>query len=187
MAFEKNIAYTNMRCTNVSKYIRNNLGKTDKYEVGEISICRKCKKVGNTKSDVNYRFRVVHISGKVVPLENIKSKDRYTTDMYTLDNGFGCDYCTTCHSAQGASIKGKRTIHEWEKSYLVRREWIWCALARSTDFNDVLFYEGATNNGELNEENPHRYLANKIKKYKLQDEAKNRKIDETNLSLWNGS
>ena len=45
MASEKNIAYTNIRCKNVSNYIRNNLGKTDKYEVGEILICRKYKKV----------------------------------------------------------------------------------------------------------------------------------------------
>ena len=179
MASEKNIAYTNIRCKYVSNYIRSNLGKTDKYEVGETLICRKYKKVGSTKFNVNYRFKIVNISGHVVTLENIKSKDRYTTDIYTLDNHFRYDYCATCHSAQGASIKGKITIHEWEKSYLVSREWIWCALTRSTDFNDVLFYEGATNNGELNEENLHRYLTNKIKNYKLQDEAKNRKIDET--------
>ena len=179
MASEKNIAYTNIRCKYVSNYIRSNLGKTDKYEVGETLICRKYKKVGSTKFNVNYRFKLVNISGNVVSLENIKSKDRYTTDIYTLDNNFRYDYCATCHSAQGASIKGKITIHEWENSYLVSREWIWCALTRSTDFNDVLFYEGATNNGELSEENLHRYLTNKIKNYKLQDEAKNRKIDET--------
>ena len=179
MASEKNIAYTNIRCKYVSNYIRSNLGKTDKYEVGETLICRKYKKVGGTKFNVNYRFKIVNISGNAIVLENIKSKDRYTTDIYTLDNNFRYDYCTTCHSAQGASIKGKITIHEWEKSYLVSREWIWCALTRSTDFNDVLFYEGATNNGELNEENLHRYLNNKIKNYMLQDEAKNRKIDET--------
>ena len=179
MASEKNIAYTNIRCKNVSNCIRSNLGKTDTYEVGETLICRKYKKVGNTKFNVNYRFRIVNISGNVVTLENIKSKGRYITDIYTLDNNFRYDYCVTCHSAQGASIKGKITIHEWEKSYLVSREWIWCALTRSTDFNDVLFYEGATNNGELNEENLHRYLNNKIKNYKLQDETKNRKIDET--------
>ena len=122
-------------------------------------------------------LKVVNISGNVVTLENIKSKDRYTTDVYTLDNHFRYDYCTTCHSAQGASIKGKITIHEWEKSYLVSREWIWCALTRSTDFNNVLFFEGKTNNSELSEENLHRYLSNKIKNYKLQDEAKKRKID----------
>ena len=172
MAAEKNIAYTNIRCKNVSNYIRSNLGKTDKYEVGETLICRKYKKVGNIKFNVNYRFKVVNISGNVVTLENIKSKEKYTTDVYTLDNHFRYDYCTTCHSAQGASIKGKITIHEWEKSYLVSREWIWCALTRSTDFNDVMFFEGKTNNSELSEENLHRYLSNKIKNYKLQDEAK---------------
>ena len=52
-------------------------------------------------------------------------------------------------------------------------------MVRLDDFNDVLFYEGATNNGELNEENLHRYLVHKIMNYKLQDEAKNRKIDDT--------
>ena len=122
-------------------------------------------------------FKVVNISGNVVTLENIKSKDRYTTDISTLDNHFRYDYCTTCHSAQGASIKGRITIHEWEKSYLVSREWIWCALTRSTDFNDVMFFEGKANNSELSEESLHRYLSNKIKNYKLQDEAKKRKID----------
>ena len=45
-----------------------------------------------------------------------------------------------------------------------------------------MFYEGAINNGELNEEHLHRYFANKIKNYKLQDEAKNRKIDETKFA-----
>ena len=178
MASEKNIAYTNIRCKHVPNHIRNNLGKTDKYEVGETLICRKYKKIGSTKFNVNYRFKFLHISGNVVMSENIKSKYKYTTDFYSLDNHFRYDYCTTC-PAQGASIKGKITIHEWEKSYLVSREWIWCALTRSTDFNDVLFYEGATNNGKLNEENLHRYLTNRTKNYKLQDEAKNRKIDET--------
>ena len=61
MASEKNIAYTNIRCNYVSNYIRSNLGKTDKYEVGETLICKKYKKVGSTKFNVNYRFRVVNI------------------------------------------------------------------------------------------------------------------------------
>ena len=61
-----------MRCKNASKYNINNLGKTDKYEVGEILICRKYKKVGNTKFNVNYRCKIVSISGNVLTLENIK-------------------------------------------------------------------------------------------------------------------
>ena len=39
-ASQKNIAYTNMRCLTVSNAIRKSLGKTDKYEMGEILICR---------------------------------------------------------------------------------------------------------------------------------------------------
>ena len=31
--------------------------KKDKYEVGETLICRKYKKVGNIKFNVNYRFK----------------------------------------------------------------------------------------------------------------------------------
>ena len=41
-----NIAYTNMRCLNVSKYIRKHLGKTDRYDVGDTLICRVYKKFG---------------------------------------------------------------------------------------------------------------------------------------------
>ena len=66
-------------------------------------------------------------------------------------------------------------MNEWEKKHLVSREWIWCAMTRSTDFNDVLFFATANDPSELNEENLHRYIESKIKNYKLQDEAKNRK------------
>ena len=76
-------------------------------------------------------------------------KNRYTTDIYTLDNDL------RCNKAQGASIKGKQLSASGRGLYFVRHEWIWCALTRSTYFKDVLFYEGATNNGKLNEENVH--------------------------------
>ena len=64
-------------------------------------------------------------------------------DLAALNKHFAYDYCTTCHSAQGASIDGKIVIYELEKSHLVSREWLWCASTRSTDFNNVLFYESA--------------------------------------------
>ena len=46
MASEKSIAYTNIRCKYVSNYIRSNLGKTDKYEVGEILIVGSIRRLG---------------------------------------------------------------------------------------------------------------------------------------------
>ena len=168
---QKNIAYTNMRCLTVSNAIRKSLGKTDKYEyVGEILICRLYKKTNNVKFNVNYRFRIVSISKNIIKLENVKSKQQYLADIATLDKHFRYDYCTTCHSAQGASIDGKIVIHEWEKSNLVTREWLWCALTRSTDFNNVLFYESTEAENELNETTLHKYWLNKINTYKLQDQ-----------------
>ena len=181
-----NIAYTNMRCLYVSNQIRKHIGKKDKYEVGETLISRVYKKFGSKRFNVNYRFRIVSITNNVVILENVKSKEQYTTDMLTLDKHFRYDYCTTCHSAQGASINGKIIIHEWNKKHLVTRECIWCALTRSTDFNDVLFYESETDKTELTEENLNRYINNKIRNYKLQDERANRKIMQKNPSLQNG-
>ena len=172
-----NIAYTNMRCLYVSNLIRKNLGKKDKYEAGETLICRVYKKFGSKRFNVNYRFKIVSIKSNTVVLENVKPKEQYTTDMLTLDKHFRYDYCTTCHSAQGASINGKIIIHEWNKKHLVTREWIWCALTRSTDFNDVLFYESETDKTELTEENLNRYINNKIRNYKLQDEKAGRKVN----------
>ena len=45
MASLKNIAYTSMRCLNVSNSIRKQQGKTEKYLVGETLICRLYKKL----------------------------------------------------------------------------------------------------------------------------------------------
>ena len=82
---QKNIAYTNMSCLTVSNAIRKSLGKTDKYEVGEILICRLYKKTNHVKSNVNYRFKIVSISKNIIKLENnVKSKQQYLTDMANL-------------------------------------------------------------------------------------------------------
>ena len=180
MASERNIAYTNIRCLNVSNYIREQLGKKDKYEVGETLICRiYYKNTKGVKFNVNYRFKIISIKGNEFMLENIKTKQQYHTYLNVIDKHFRYDYCTTCHSAQGASINGKITIREWDKTHLVSREWLWCALTRSTDFNNVMFFEGITNEDSLAEEALKRYFTNKIKNYKQQDEKGNREIDES--------
>ena len=102
-----NIAYTNMRCLNVSNSIRKHLGKTDKYEVGDTLICRVYKNLGNQRFNVNYGYRIISMilpmvtaneacpKGKAVILEKVKSKEKFTTDIYTLDKHFRYDYCTT--------------------------------------------------------------------------------------------
>ena len=59
---QNNIAYTIMRCLTAPNAIRKSLGKTHKYEVDEILICRLCKKTNNVNISFYYRFRVVSIS-----------------------------------------------------------------------------------------------------------------------------
>ena len=61
---------------------------------------------------MSYRYRIVNIVLPAVILENVKSKERFTTDIYALDQHFRYEYCTTCYSAQGASIDGKRIVRK---------------------------------------------------------------------------
>ena len=172
-----NIAYTNMRCLNASYYIRKHVGKTEQYEVGDTLICRVYKNLGTQRFNVNYRYRIIIMTLPRVTLENVKSKEQFTIDRYTLDKHFRYDCCTTCHSAQGASIDGQIIILEWDKKHPVTREWIWCALTRSTDFSKVRFFKSVINQNALNEEASTKYITTKIKNYQIQDENANREID----------
>ena len=52
-------------------------------------------------------------------------------------------------------------------------------LTRSTDCNNVLFYESAEAENELNETTLHKYWLNKINTYKLQDQKANREINDS--------
>ena len=63
MKSRNNIAYTNIRCEAVSNEIRKRLGKTCKYEIGEILICRLYKKDKEGKLNVNIRWKVVNNEG----------------------------------------------------------------------------------------------------------------------------
>ena len=44
MTRKNNIAYTNIRCQAVANEVRKKLNKKDKYELGEILICKVYKK-----------------------------------------------------------------------------------------------------------------------------------------------
>ena len=112
MEGEHNIAYTNARCKWVSKTVRNNLGKTDKYEIGEHVICRVYKKEMGQVFNVNITYEVISIDDWKVEIQDIKSKTIFMTNTTTLDKHFIHAYCATCHSSQGASLDKSITIHE---------------------------------------------------------------------------
>ena len=178
MASEHNIAYTNRRCLYISNTIRKNLGRKDKYEVGEYMICRKYKKEGGNTFNVNFKYQIMSIGADGVVLRNIKTNELYNTSISTLDEHFRYGYCATCHSSQGASVDKSITIHEWQKQHLITREWLWTSLTRATDINKVMFYKSEERDDELNEATLMRYLDNKVKRYKLQDIKAGRTIDD---------
>ena len=180
MESEHNIAYTNRMCKWVSNTIRKNLGKSDKYEVGDFVICRKHTWKDGITFNVNFKFEIKQIVGDDVVIENVKTKQQYPTDIETLDTNFIYAYCATCHSSQGASVDKTIAIHEWDKKHLVSREWIYTSITRATDLNKVKYFVRTDGDeDELTEEKLMKYFEKKISSYKIQDLKGNREIDES--------
>ena len=142
MMSENNIAYTNIRCQAVANEVRKRLGKKGKYEVSEILICRLYRNEEEGKFNVNIRWKILDVKDGMVTLQDIKNtEDVRELDEKDVDKHFRYAYCATCHSRQGTSISGNITIHEWNKDYLVSKEWLWCAITRARDFNKVYFFK----------------------------------------------
>ena len=146
MASENNIAYTNIRCRNVANEIRGRLNKQDKYEVGEILIARKW--IEHPRVNVNIRYRIIKIekgeNGLNITLQNIAvKKDTFKLCERVVDANFIYSYCATCHSSQGASVKGSITIYEYNLP-MASREWAWCAITRCVDFRKVRFFKNSS-------------------------------------------
>ena len=94
-----------------------------------------------------------------------------------VDNNFIYSYCATCHSSQGASVKGSITIHEYDLP-IASREWLWCAITRCVDFNQVKFYKNGDYEKQMTKNMIMRYFKNKVENYKLQDRRSHREINE---------
>ena len=180
MASEHNIAYTNIRCRNVANEIRNRLNKKDKYEVGEILIARKWIK--QPRVHVNLRYRITNIEqdelGAQITLQNIANdEDEFMLFEAVVDNNFIYSYCATCHSSQGASVKGSITIHEYNLP-IASREWVWTSITRCVDFRKVRFYSNPSFDKQMDKNMIMRYFKNKVENYKLQDRLSQRSINE---------
>ena len=181
MASEHNIAYTNIRCQNVANEIRNRLNKKDKYEVGEILIARKWIK--QPRVNVNLRYRITSIRhdelGAQITLQNIANdEDEFMLFEAIVDNNFIYSYCATCHSSQGASVKGSITIHEYNLP-IASREWVWTSITRCVDFRKVRFYSNPSFDKQMDKNMIMRYFRNKVEGYRAQDKRSNRDVDES--------
>ncbi len=98
-------------------------------------------------------------------------------DVKQIDKKFTMPYSITNHCIQGMTLNEKYCIFDvFEKHVNLR--WLYVAITRPKDFENVYFYVGKLNNDkfELNSE----ILKRKIKNYRLQDDKADRKykLDE---------
>jgi uncharacterized protein YabN with tetrapyrrole methylase and pyrophosphatase domain len=111
----KNIAYRNETCKNVSNAIRHKLNKKHDYELGEVLICRKYTKIGKHVLHVNFEYTIIGISDKMIKLRddaavrrNERNRQRgrdvdelpeeFDVAKYIIKDSFIFNYCRTCHS-----------------------------------------------------------------------------------------
>lgn len=171
----KNIAYLNKTCASVAKEIRGKLNKTGEYEVGEKLICRNWFKVNKDSFNVNFEYEIVGVDNNNITITDISTKINYVLNINKIRTNFIFSYCGTCHSYQGSSLKESMTIFDY-KYHFVDRKWLWTAITRATDLNNVWFYDYSEK--PLNTKMFNSYFHKKVEGYRAQDRRANRTISE---------
>ena len=144
-------------------------------------ICRLHGNEEDGKFNVNVRWFITKVEGNMLQIQDIKDKDNVRTISENfLDEHSRYAYCSTCHSLQRTSSRNI-TIHEWQISYLASRGWLWCAITRGRDFNNVYFCKNDKADEETQTNVVIGYFNNKVKGWKKQDKVAGREIDEKNF------
>ena len=138
-------------------------------------ICRKRFNFGKNLFLINFTYVITKIykdDGEIViDLKDICEDDEIITIPLKFVNNFSLPYCNTCHAVQGLSIKEPITIFDTNTAY-VNREWIYTALTRATDFNNVtIFVHSQEETKKLKLAKLYQYLNLKIKGYMEQDKT----------------
>jgi hypothetical protein len=178
---ENNIAYENKTCEAVSAAIRKTLNKIDDYEIGEILSCRNyisLKGICRVKFQVNFKDKIVKIEGCFFTLENIITGEMQNIGDKIIRDCFIFNYCATCHSSQGASINGKICIFDYNNK-LADWRWLWTAITRATDIENVYFYKyNNDKNDNVNNNLLRSYFDKQIVGYRMQDKLGHREISK---------
>jgi hypothetical protein len=151
--------------------------------IKEFSLVSSTKKSRSFRFHVNTYFNIVAIDEKSTRIEHAISKEVYDLKNSFLEN-FMLFYCPTCHSIQGDTIKKgtTTTIFDINTPY-VSREWIYTAITRFEDFDDMRIFIHS-NKSVLSLENSKltQYLKQKLNGYNHQDKTKDRESDLITLS-----
>ena len=182
-----NICYFNYRTNEVNKYVHSKLVKKPSSAIKikgveywkELNLtCKKHHKEKGKKLFVNYSYNLSSISDKVFTVVDPVEGTSMTLPTAKL-NHFSLPYANTCHSVQGMSIDVPMTIFDVNTPY-VDRYFVWTALTRATDFNNVTIFQHSKKEvTDLHISRVKQYFQHKSDNYKRQDKTAGR--------LWNTS
>jgi thymidine kinase len=169
-----NIALLNSTCKTVSNHIRKKLGKSKEYEVGEYLTCRTRTSVKHGVINVNFQYQIAEVYEDREEILLADNREEYLVPLELVRKNFLYSYCSTCHSFQGSSINEKMTIFDYQ-NYFISRNWMWVAVTRATDLDNVYFY---TYDETMKESLIKDYFDKKCEGYKRQDRQAGREIVE---------
>ena len=169
---DNNVAYRNATCKSVSLKVRKMKGIKEEYIVGDILICRIRFQLKKTVFNKNFKYVVSDVSNKTITLDH-----EHEVPIATVRTNFIYEYCRTAHQLQGKSIEKPITIFDW-KFHRVTNEWLYVAISRCTDLNNVSFHEYAESDDNVLLQSD--YFNKRIEGYKKQDREAKRKINKDN-------
>ena len=145
----KNIAYTNETCKKVAASIRKSLNKKNEFEIDEILICREYFTSKKNIFNTNYEYIIKEINEHYITIKetHLKNAPLLTITIEQARTKFIFNYCTTCHSLQGSTIHFNEneinkniTIYNWDH-FRTSKKWLWTAITRAEDLNNIFFYK----------------------------------------------
>ena len=167
------ICYFKFRRNIINNLINNN----KPLKLNQKLLCVKYMNKNKIRLFVNYEYTLIDVD-KDNYYVSCDEDDKVQINKKIFWEYFSYPYAQTCHSIQGLTIDKKITIFDCNTCY-VDRYFIWTAITRATNLNDISIFEHTER--ELNNlciSKVKQYFGFKIENYKLQDKEKNYKYDK---------
>jgi hypothetical protein len=149
------------------------------YYQGLNLICRKSIITKDYNLKVNYTYEILECSSNSFTLTD--GDEEYIVDKKTVQKYMRLSYSRTCNSYQGLSEDEPITIFDINH-FMVTVNWIYTAITRTTDLNNISIYLGKTVYEE-NEDSLKKQIENMIDGHKHSDVKNNRIMDEKYIDV----
>lgn len=143
------------------------------YYYGGSLICKANMKVKAGKMYPNYEYTIVKMNNKAFTLQDVLYKTEYEVTVDAIVKNFSLPYVNTVHSSQGSDIPQKYVIADWFLDGMVTANWIYTAITRARNLDDIYFLCADTTC-----ENIESVAKHMVAGYKIQDRKAKRDFDD---------